>query len=81
MGVFDGGNLRRAEVVGVPEDVEVAIGRRSAGGVVVYGEGEDEVEVDVRVYRHVGEFNVIELGSYVLPEEVSGRRVCLEGCE
>jgi len=61
--------LGGAKVVGVPKDVEFSIGGRGGGGgVVVDGEGENEVELDSGVNGEIGEFNVVELGSYVFSE-------------
>lgn len=58
-----------AKVVGVPKDVEFSVGGRGGGGgVVVDGEGEKEVELDTWVDGDIGEFNVVELGSYVFSE-------------
>lgn len=71
--LLDGDYLGRGEVISVPKDVEVAIGRRRGvgGGCVVDGEGDDEVEVHMWVYGDVGELDTVELSTNVFSEEIS----------
>lgn len=69
---LDGGDLGGSEVVGVPVDVELAVGR-GRGGVVVDGKGEDEVELDARVDWDVGEPDAIEQSSDVLSVQARWR--------
>jgi hypothetical protein len=56
----------------LPEDAELPVRRRwriGCGGVVD-DEGEDEVQLDVGVDRHVAELDTVEDGADVVAEEV-----------
>lgn len=69
---LDGGDLTGAEIVRVPEYVELAVRRRWGRRLrrVVDGERKYVVELDARVYRDVGEPHVFELCSEVFSEHV-----------
>jgi hypothetical protein len=73
--LLDGGHRGGRQHRVLPEDVELAVGRRGRlrrGGVVDH-EGDDVVEADPRVDGDVGELDAVEDGADVVPEEVGVR--------
>ena len=72
--LFNGCDICWGEIFGVPEDVEVSVGGSRIGSSVVYGEGEDEVEIYSRVDWDIGELDALELCTYVLSKDVGGLR-------
>lgn len=70
---FDGRNLGGAKILSVPENVEFAVGGgRRRLGIIVNGERENEMKINIWVDRDIGEFDIVGLSSYVFSKEVRG---------